>query len=109
MEMKLIVIDCLYLNGRYAIAARYGEIKLLIEATANSSLKKGDFLTPSGNMRYIINNEERNKITELSSTNFSISQWCILKRLSLKESKMQGEDITLFIRNKIEFSPENYR
>ncbi|HFS8112835.1 TPA: hypothetical protein ACH2I9_004193 [Enterobacter asburiae] len=83
--MECFVIDALYLNGRYALVVRDGDIKLLIEALYIHAVRKGDILILSDKSTYTVNYEEGRSLTVLSATQFSSSQWRILKKLSYFE------------------------
>lgn len=85
-ETGSIVIDALYLNGRYALAVREGDIKLLIEARSTRAVRKGDLLLPLDKKNYTVNHEEGKRVTVLSTTRFSVSQWRILKMLVCRTS-----------------------
>ncbi|MDZ5731100.1 hypothetical protein SPG90_21665 (plasmid) [Enterobacter sp. D2] len=93
-ETGSIVIDALYLNGRYALAVREGDIKLLIEALVTHPVRKGDLLLPMDKKTYTVNNEKGKTVSVLSATQFSVSQWRILKMLACRESAVGDPEST---------------
>lgn len=94
-EPGSIVIDALYLNGRYALAVREGDVKLLIEAGATHAVRKGDLLLPLDKKTYTVSHEKGKTVTVLSATQFSVSQWRILKSLACRSATGDTESTAL--------------
>ncbi|HHA2288275.1 TPA: hypothetical protein ACOEAZ_004451 [Enterobacter asburiae] len=80
--MEWIVINSIYLNGRYAVAVRSAGLKMLIEAHSNYKIKRGDILTPVNNEKYKVNNKDKKILSIISATRYSSVHWNILVKLS---------------------------